>query len=118
MRRRRTRWRSPPPQPPVYGSLGAKSGLLLLLMLPMLGLALGLLGLHAAAARVEEEHPHRLRALQEPPPSSSAASTTLYTADALADEIRGPLPGLSPEAASKAGRFRQFSGYLPISEYK
>jgi hypothetical protein len=73
----------------------------------------------------------RLRALQEeeeeeeqeppsspPPPAAAAAPVTAYTADALADEIIGPLPGLSPEAAAKAGRFRQFSGYLPISEYK
>lgn len=66
----------------------------------------------------------RLRALQEPPlPASapvvpaSASAGVAYTEAALADEITG-LPGLSSEAAAKAGRFRQFSGYLPISDYK
>ena len=70
-----------------------------------------------------------LRALQEPAaaapaPAEAAAGAGAgagaggYTAEALADEIVGLLPGLSAESAAKAGRFRQFSGYLQISDYK
>ncbi len=52
-------------------------------------------------------------ALPEPPVNNPARADAVYTAEALADEITEVLPGLK-----KMPAFRQFSGYLPITETK